>query len=351
MPKRQTNISAVNATTTVNGKTSGRPQEAVVKDVPLRMIYPNDLNPRLLIPPDIIKRYPKPIEALQEMIERARKQRHFDRLTDLLTNSADAEDDTDTDGDMDLPPLVRRLRELTRLAYSFNDDGQINPVTVVEVEANRRYVIETGERRYWAAQIRAHHLHLDEGVSTLRCIVIPADKASVFRIAKENLSREPLNAVGTAKQIALLLLHLHGENLSGGLTDALIRKAADLNLYGKSREEVEAFYEALNDMNRSTMAKYKKILELSSSAMALADNFDVELSKLYLVVTRLGEADHLEAVRHITDKGGMTLAEVEEYLQQPQDEIQHVDSDEETEEAKQKQRKARREIRDRKSVV
>ena len=45
------------------------------------------------------------------------------------------------------------LRDLVTLAVTIRDDGQVNPLTVVDATegVTRLYRIETGERRYWAS--------------------------------------------------------------------------------------------------------------------------------------------------------------------------------------------------------
>ena len=49
-------------------------------------------------------------------------------------------------------PEETLLRELLTLALTIRDDGQVNPLTVVDVSqgVSFQFRIETGERRYWA---------------------------------------------------------------------------------------------------------------------------------------------------------------------------------------------------------
>ena len=51
-----------------------------------------------------------------------------------------------------LTPEEQLVRDLVDLAVTIRDDGQVNPLTVVDVTQGvmRLYRIETGERRYWA---------------------------------------------------------------------------------------------------------------------------------------------------------------------------------------------------------
>ena len=61
--------------------------------------------------------------------------------------------DSDTEEPDKLSPEEDTLRDLVNLAVTIRDDGQVNPLTVVDVSEGvaRLYRIETGERRYWAA--------------------------------------------------------------------------------------------------------------------------------------------------------------------------------------------------------
>jgi len=49
-------------------------------------------------------------------------------------------------------PEEQLLLDLVNLAVTIRDDGQVNPLTVVDVSqgVTRLFRIETGERRYWA---------------------------------------------------------------------------------------------------------------------------------------------------------------------------------------------------------
>ncbi len=94
---------------------------------------------------------------------------------------------------------------VVRLARSLEAQEQINPITVHSVKNgdHERYMIETGERRWWA------HWWLvgfenDFRFETIQAIVV--GKASAWRQAAENLQGEPLSAVQEACQVARLVL-------------------------------------------------------------------------------------------------------------------------------------------------
>lgn len=131
--------------------------------------------------------------------------RPFNNLLELLPNGDDERDDEPT---VNLTPEEVFLRDLVNLAITIRDDGQVNPLTVVDISqgVTRLFRIETGERRYWATWLPRDFIPNYTGDGMIPCIVIPANRSSVFRQAKENTARSSLTAVALARQAALLLL-------------------------------------------------------------------------------------------------------------------------------------------------
>jgi hypothetical protein len=80
---------------------------------------------------------------------------------------------------------------------TIRDDGQVNPLTVVDVSqgVTRLFRIETGERRYWATWLLRDFMPHYTGDGMIPCLIIPTEKASVFRQAKENTARSGLAPV------------------------------------------------------------------------------------------------------------------------------------------------------------
>lgn len=99
------------------------------------------------------------------------------------------------------PSVYLDYIELVRLSAGIARDGLLNPITVVESDGH--YLIETGERR-WLAH---HLLRLHQGDQWAR---VPAQVANgegfVWRQASENTARRQLNAIGMARQLALLIM-------------------------------------------------------------------------------------------------------------------------------------------------
>lgn len=72
------------------------------------------------------------------------------------------------------------------------------------------------------------------------CIIIPAERSSVFRQAKENTVRTGLSAIAMARQAALLLLTVYGYEIpTQVVSNDFYRQALELDLRGK-REYTES---------------------------------------------------------------------------------------------------------------
>ena len=115
------------------------------------------------------------------------------------------DDEHEEDTTSDFSPEEQLLRDLVNLAVTIRDDGQVNPLTVVDVSqgVTRLFRIETGERRYWATWLLRDFIPEYTGDGMIPCIIIPEERSSIFRQAKENTARSGLTAVAMARQAAL----------------------------------------------------------------------------------------------------------------------------------------------------
>lgn len=103
------------------------------------------------------------------------------------------------------PGVAVDFFELVSLAASIFSHGLTNPITVVQ--EGDHYVIETGERRFLAYNLLSVHLLSDRKWDSIPALVV--QQSDVWRQAAENGSRQPLNAIGMARQIALLVMDMY----------------------------------------------------------------------------------------------------------------------------------------------
>ena len=183
--------------------------------------------------------------------------RPFSNVLELLHNT----DDDREDVDVKLSPEEQLLRDLVNLAITIRDDGQVNPLTVVDAShgVTHLYRIETGERRYWATWLLRDFIPGYTGDGMIPCLIIPNQTSSVFRQAKENTARSGLTAIAMARQAALLLLTVHGYEIpSYPVNNDFYRQALELDLRGK-REYTEVILSAMGGIDKTQLSRTKSL--------------------------------------------------------------------------------------------
>jgi hypothetical protein len=249
----------------------------------LEMVRPDPVQPRRVLPERIHYAFHNhrltSTQALRELVQiaqvAARQKGHpFADVMELLPQAeADHEEEN-----LALAPEEQLVRDLVNLAVTIRDDGQVNPLTVVDMSegVTRLYRIETGERRYWATWLLRDFIPNVSFDGTIPCIIIPSKRASVFRQAKENTARSGLTAVAMARQAALLLLGAHEYDIPTSVVDNdFYRQALDLDLRSK-REYSDVILSAMGGIGRMQFSRYKALLRLSDEALELADRYHLE---------------------------------------------------------------------------
>jgi hypothetical protein len=279
-----------------------------VERILLEMVRPDPVQPRRVLPEPIHLAFHNnratPTQALRELVQTVQiaarqRGRPFNSVLELLPN---ADDEREDESSTVLSPEETLLRDLVNLAMTIRDDGQVNPLTVVDVSqgVTRLFRIETGERRYWATWLLRDFISGYTGDGMIPCIVIPAAHSSVFRQAKENTARSGLTAVALARQAALLLLTVHGYEIPAyAVSNDFFRQALDLDLRAK-REYTGVILGAMGGIKRGQFSHLKMLLRLSDEALELADRHNIEEGKLRHVLNVAPEY-HAEIVRQIID--------------------------------------------------
>ncbi len=292
-----------------------------VERILLEMVRPDPVQPRRVLPEQLHLAFHSsrltPTQALKELVQlvqvAARQRgRPFNNVLEMLPNPDDEGGD---EQDAKLSPEEQLLRDLVNLAVTIRDDGQVNPLTVVDVSegVTRQFRIETGERRYWATWLLRDFIPSYSGDGMIPCIIIPAERSSVFRQAKENTARSGLSAIAMARQAALLLLTVHGYQIpDAAVPNDFYRQALELDLRGK-REYTDAILSAMGGIKKTHFSEIKALLKLSDEAIELADRHGIEEKRLRYVVT-LPQEFHAEIVRQIIDFN-LTSKQIKELCQ------------------------------------
>jgi len=279
-----------------------------VERILLEMVRPDPVQPRRVLPESIHFTFHNnratPTQALRELVQMVQvaarqRGRPFNSVLELMPNS---DEDREDEPSVSLTPEEQLLRDLVNLAVTIRDDGQVNPLTVVDASrgVTRLFRIETGERRYWATWLLRDFMPSYTGDGMIPCIVVPQQSSSVFRQAKENTARAGLTAIAMARQAALLLLTVHGcEIPSHAVGNEFYRQALELDLRGK-REYTDTILSAMGGIKKGHFSAIKALLRLSDEAIELADRHGIELGKLRYVMA-LDQEYHTEIVRQIID--------------------------------------------------
>jgi len=170
---------------------------------PLKLvdIRPDMEQPRRIIPARIRKGWtgnPKDIERmLREWHVEA--EQALGQVIDVIS-LVDRLSNEGREADKEIAPMVDDYLDLVALASSIKRDGLTNPITVAGDK------IETGERRYMAHWLLAIWLP-EAGFDAIHAVQVK--NVDVWKQASENGNRKGLNAIGMARQLALLVMDMY----------------------------------------------------------------------------------------------------------------------------------------------
>lgn len=298
----------------------------------LDQVRPNPVQPRRVFPEPFYQRFNSsnltPSQVLREFIEYVKSVARKNGRP--FTNPSDLLDDPDKDvvnDHTEWTPEEIVLYDLTVLAMTIRDDGQVNPLTVVDITKGvvPAFEIETGERRFWATCLLRDFIPGYESDGTIPCIVVPAERASVFRQARENTARTGLSAVAMARQAALLLLYVHDYEIPNSVvTYDFYRQALELDLR-KKREHMGDVLSAMGGIDKARFSQYKALLQLSDDALELADRHNIDEFRLRWLL-KLPKEDQLHMVEQIITRH-LTGRQIQDILDPAQENETSADSE------------------------
>lgn len=163
------------------------------------------------------------------------------------------------------------MERLLAMGDSYEEHGQIKPITgswVPTTGGNYIFLIETGERRFWAACLRTAKGDLKEEL-LLRVEVV--ENPTRQRQVLENRHTEPPSAVGQACEIAALILAELGVTPDPGLKDEyeFFRKAKNQRMPAGLWEKIIPIMQ----LTRVRMVQLLNILQFSSPLLEMADRY------------------------------------------------------------------------------
>jgi len=163
------------------------------------------------------------------------------------------------------------VERLLAMGASFDEHGQIKPITGSWADLpDGRYIfmIETGERRFWAACLTAVRDHLtDEPLLRVEVVERPTRQRQVL----ENRHAEPPSAVGQACEVAALILAELGLAPDAQVSDEFeyFRQARAQRMPSGLWEKIMPVMQ----LTRPRMVQLLNILQLPTALLELADRY------------------------------------------------------------------------------
>jgi hypothetical protein len=163
------------------------------------------------------------------------------------------------------------IDRLLSMGSSFEEHGQIKPITgswTTDARGGYFFLIETGERRFWAACLQ-HVIHNDAQEKTLRVEVI--DHPTRQRQVLENRHAEQPSAVSQACEVASLILAELKMQPDPNTNDEFdfFRQARVQRMPAGLWEKITPIMQ----LTRPRMVQLLNILQLTSSQLEMADRY------------------------------------------------------------------------------
>ena len=252
------------------GAVIGQPVTIPVERFPLQSIRPDPGQPRRLLPGDLAEAVnqggKEPSAAMKEWQNRVSEEPESN--------------------------LVQEMRELRRLAAAIEQHGLINPITIRPTELDKsRYIIVTGERRYWAHVLLAlEERRIKEGDNSIapdkiRATLVPSGVSIRAHQIVENLMREDINVVEKASGLWALRRELSND---------AYRRHSQTDEGETGRLIPWSQVEGSLDMSRQYRLRIVSVLDLSEDAQQLIDNYNLAEATIRPIVEKLKKYPDLQ---------------------------------------------------------
>lgn len=255
-----------------------------VENIPVLNVMPDEFQPRIQLPQIIAKDFFNfridCFEAMRRWIDMAQ----------------------------DNPIYARKLRGLYELGESVDAQGQIKPATGIWREAengSNYFMLETGERRFWAIVLEAIQKKTPRDEVTISAI--SESEPNVERQAVENEKVEKLSAVARAREIARLLLSFYGIEPDRKVDNGFCgyhRRVKDYKFKSALYERVQK----IMGLDRPAQTQYIQILMLPDAILEEADAFDLPKRELYKA-TRMDADERDSYLADLFQKIGSDMSE------------------------------------------
>lgn len=298
-------------------------QRQIIRPISIFNIYPDVKQPRRAVPSNVRSYWsgePKDIadlfNAWLQQIDAERKQigRSRFNLDDVLWAEAVESRGRDEDEHFshdDAGPIEKSFLKVIELAISIRRDGLANPVTIQRTSGTK-YRLETGERRWLAFHILFGYFNGGDGKPQERerwenVPAIIVDDFSVWRQASENAARADLNAIGRARQFAILLMDLLERSGTRfrpyeavvNPTDCDRRYYAQVIEHRVPTGRSDMLSNGLGVSHRAAFSRCRTLLGLPDEVWTIGDNLDFSEDELLRIAKIEPPAAAVEEARRL----------------------------------------------------
>lgn len=254
----------------------GENTRVTAQSISIFMIAPDATQPRRALPTEVRRAWDGDPQTLPSLLQQWLN--HVPEYKPLVARVLDGQEGERPEH---IPAQVGALVEIAELAASIRRDGLTNPITVVKKDD--AHIIETGERRWLAFHLL--HAHTDEEQWTR----IPArvvDQFNRWRQAAENNARQDLNAIGKARQLAVLLMDLLPDVAEFLPIDSFeheqqfYAQVADGEAFRTPRGKGELLLNAMGLKHADQLRQYRALLRLPRDLWEAADDGNWSIAQI-----------------------------------------------------------------------
>jgi hypothetical protein len=251
-------------------------QRRVARAIPIAEIDPDPRQPRRIIPLEIRAQTTDPQAALQLWIALIEKETERPFPLQAFLEVADFERPEKPD------ESEAELIALVSLARTIKEEGRLpDPISVYRT--GDRWRIEYGERRWLAHHLLYAYTGDDQWSKILAFSV---EQFNPWRQAAENGAHQNLNAVGKARQLALLIMALYeAQGYTFEAYDSMVKpnqsdrcfyaQVADGERYRIPRGQSEQIMAYMGLKDASYLRHYRTILDASDELWVSADELNM----------------------------------------------------------------------------
>ncbi len=202
---------------------------------------------------------------------------HYDAIPTkkILEGVNTIKDLKEDEKEKEMPAITEDYLNVVSLAASIHKDGLLSPITISTIGSPRKII--AGETRFLAFCLL--NMFFSGEYSQISAF---EEKPDVWKQAVENGARRPLNAIGTARQLALLLMDLYKDTdgadfqpfhqlVVGDNNQPFYAQVKSGHVYPIKAEFAQRIIDATGLKSVTRVTQYRRLLNIPADVWMLAD--------------------------------------------------------------------------------